>query len=244
MDITVPCAVMVQQSHHILKSALTAEAALDPVIDPNQVDIDPGKPLLIVDVDEVLGLFMHGFGRFLVTRGYELRMDRFALFQNIFVPEASEHLDLEAGQALFDDFFRFACGDMEPAPGASEALAELAKGAGIVALTNAPDHAREPRTQWMARNGMDYPLLINSGPKGRAVAALAARTERPVVFVDDLLGNLDSVASEAPGVHRFQMVADPRLRLLAPAAPDRHPRIDDWAALRLEIALVLGLTPE
>jgi hypothetical protein len=200
--------------------------------------------LLIVDVDEVLGLFMHGFGRFLTTRGYELRMDRFALFQNIFAPEATEHLDLAAGQLLFDDFFRFACGDMEPAPGAIEALAALSHGAGIVALTNAPDHAREPRTQWMSRNGMDYPLLINSGPKGRAVAALAARTGRPTAFVDDLLGNLDSVAAEAPSVHRFQMVADPRLRGIAPTAPDRHPRIDDWAALRLELALVLGLETE
>jgi hypothetical protein len=56
---------------------------------------------------------MHGFGRFLGTRGYEFRMDRFALFQNIFAPGADEHLDLAAGQALFDDFFRFACDDME-----------------------------------------------------------------------------------------------------------------------------------
>ena len=233
---------MVQQSHHILKSALTAEAALDASVDPNPVLIDSAQPLLIVDVDEVLGLFMHGFGRFLGTRGYEFRMDRFALFQNIFAPGAADHLDLAAGQALFDDFFRFACDDMEPAPGAIEALAELSKGCGIVALTNAPDHAREPRMRWMTRHGMDYPLLINSGPKGRAVAALAARTQAPVAFVDDLLGNLDSVAEAAPAVHRFQMVADPRLRDIAPTAPDRHPRIDDWAALRMELALVLGLT--
>jgi hypothetical protein len=236
---------MVQQSHDILKSVLTAEVALDAVIDPNAVVIDPALPLLIVDVDEVLGLFMHGFGRFLGTRGYEFRMDRFALFQNIFAPGATEHLDLDSGRVLFDDFFRFACDDMEPAPGAIEALAELSRGgAGIVALTNAPGHAREPRTRWMTRHGMDYPLLINSGLKGLAVAALAARTRRPVAFVDDLLGNLDSVAAAAPSVHRFQMVADPRLRDLAPTAPDRHPRIDDWPALRMEIALVLGLTTE
>jgi hypothetical protein len=235
---------MVQQSHHILKPALTAEAALDAALEPNQVIIDPHRPLLIVDVDEVLGLFMHGFGRFLGTRGYEFRMDRFALFQNIFAPGAEEHLDLETGQVLFDDFFRFACDDMEPAPGAIEALAELARGCGIGAPTTAPDPARDPRTRWMVRHGMDYPLLINSGPKGAAVAALAARTERPVAFVDDLLGNLDSVAAAAPGVHRFQMVADPRLRAMAPTAPDRHPRVDDWPALRVEIALVLGLTTE
>jgi hypothetical protein len=214
---------------------------LDALADPNDTVIHPGRPLLIVDVDEVLGLFMHGFGRFVTTRGYEFRVDRFALYQNIYQPGAAEPLNLAVGKVLFDDFFRFACDDMEPAIGATGALGELAKGAGVVALTNAPDHARELRTRWMTRHGMDYPLLINSGPKGPAVAALAARTRGPVAFVDDLLSNLDSVAEAAPAVHRFQMVADPRLRPLAPAAPERHPRIDDWPALQAEIARVLGL---
>jgi hypothetical protein len=214
---------------------------LDPLTDPDDAAIHPERPLLIVDVDEVLGLFMHGFGRFLETRGYEFRVNRFALFQNIYQPDATEHLPLEAGQALLEDYFRFACDLMEPAPGASEALAGLARGAGVVALTNAPDHAREPRTRWMAAHGMDYPLLINSGPKGRAVAALAARTSGPVAFVDDLLGNLESVATAAPAVRRFQMVADPRLRSFAPAAPERHPRVDDWATLGPELARALGL---
>jgi hypothetical protein len=213
---------------------------LDVLDNPNDAAIDPSRPLLIVDVDEVVGLFMHGFGRFLATRGYEFRVDRFALFQNIYAPGADEHLDPESGLVLFNDFFRFACEEMEPVPGASEALAELAKTAGVVALTNAPDHAREPRTRWMARHGMDYPLLINSGPKGAAVAALAARTAKPVAFVDDLLGNLDSVAEAAPAVYRFQMVADPRLQPLAPAAPERHRRIDDWPSLKRELAGVLG----
>lgn len=214
---------------------------MDALTDPNDAAIDPERPLLIVDVDEVLGLLLHGFGRYIATRGYEFRLERFALFQNIYQPGATEHLDLAAGQGLFNDFFRFACDEMEVAPGAPAALAELAKGAGIVALTNAPDHAREPRTRWMAQHGMAYPLLINSGVKGRAVAALAARTMRPVAFVDDLLGNLDSVAEAAPAVHRFQMVADPGLQLLAPAAPDRHRRIDDWPSLQLAIAGALGL---
>jgi hypothetical protein len=221
---------------------LTGKAALDALTDPNDAAIHHSRPLLIVDVDEVLGLFIHGFGRFVTTRGYEFRLDRYALFQNIYQPGAAEHLDLESGRVLFDDFFRFACDEMEPAVGAAEALAALAENATIVALTNAPDHARQPRTRWMARHAMDYPLLINSGAKGSAVAALAARTQGPVAFVDDLLFNLDSVAEVAPDVHRFQMVADERLRTLAPAAPDRHPRIDDWPALQAEIARVLGVS--
>jgi len=213
---------------------------VEPLTDPNEARIDPDRPLLIVDVDEVLGLFLHGFGRFVATRGYEFRLDRFALFQNIYSPGETEHLDVASGQVLFNDFFRDACGEMELAPGAAEALAEIAEGASVVALTNAPDHAREPRTRWMSLNGMDYPLLINSGPKGAAVRALAERTRHATAFVDDLIYNLDSVAEAAPSVHRFQMIADERLLPLAPAAPDRHPLFGHWEALKPAILRVLG----
>jgi hypothetical protein len=214
---------------------------LDAQLQPTAPAIDPHRPLVIVDVDEVLGLFMHGFARFIEPHGYELRLDRFALFQNIFAPGAAEHLDIAAGRGLFDEFFRIGCEAMEPTPHAPESLRALSQNASVVIMTNAPDHAREPRLRWLARTGMDYPMVINSGPKGAAVAALAARTRGPAAFVDDLLGNLESVATEAPAVHRFQLVADPRLRPLAPAAPDRHRRIDDWPSLRAAIEQVLGL---
>ena len=85
------------------------------------------------------------------------------------------------------------------------------------------------------------PLAIGAGPKGRAVAALASRTPHATAFVDDLLPNLDSVEAEAPGVHRFQSVADERLRPFAPSAPDRHPRFDSWTELAPAIARVLKL---
>ena len=214
---------------------------MDPLPQLNDVAIDPDRPLLIVDVDEVLGLFFQGFGRFLTTRGYELRVERFALFQNIYAPGATEHLDVESGRALFNDFFRFACGEMELAPGAGEALAALSREATVIALTNAPDHAREPRQRWMDKHGLNYPLLLNAGLKGAAVAALAERTRAPAAFVDDLLINLDSVAQAAPAVLRFQMNADPRLFALAPSAPERHPAFDDWPALRRAIAQALGV---
>jgi hypothetical protein len=73
------------------------------------------------------------------------------------------------------------------------------------------------------------------------VASLAAGTARPTAFIDDLIHNLNSVEEHAPAVHRFQMVADPRLRPLAPAAPDRHRRIDEWPALRDAVAAALDL---
>ncbi len=184
---------------------------------------------------------MRGFERFVVAQGYEMRLERFALFQNIYRAGETTPVDTAAGRRLFDSFFAADRHDIDVAPGAREALEALARKASIVILTNAPAGSRPARARWLIENGLPYTLVVGSGPKGRAVAALAARTRGPAVFVDDLLPNLDSAAAEAPAVTRFQMVADERLRGLAPAAPDRHRRIDDWPQLAAAIAEALSL---
>jgi len=186
--------------------------------------------LLVVDVDEVLGLFMRGFGAFLESRGLEFRVDRFALFQNIYRPGEVGHLPIEEGQRLFDDFFRTGCGEIEPTPGAVEALRRLSRRAEILILSNAPAEAERLRAAWLRRHGLAHPLILNTGPKGPITAALTAQTRGASAFVDDLLSNLDSVAEHAPRTARFQHVADERLRPLAPTS-ERHVRIDDWAEL-------------
>jgi len=186
-------------------------------------------------------MFMRGFERFVVPHGYEMRITKFALFQNIYRLTDGEVLDLSLGRELFNLFFENDVADIDPAPGAREGLAKLARAASVVILTNAPSHGREPRARWLAKNGFPYPLVINAGPKGPAVATLAARTRGATAFIDDLLPNLDSVANEAPGVVRFQHVADERLRPLAPADPERHARIDAWPELSEAIARALGL---
>jgi hypothetical protein len=188
------------------------------------------RPLVLVDVDEVLGLFMQGFGNFLRDRGLEMRIERFALFQNIFRPGEAEHLDLAEGKKLFDAFFAGHCHEIDAAPGAIEALNRLARHAEILILSNAPADAERLRTQWLRQHGLEHPLILNSGPKGPIAAGLVAQTPHPTAFVDDLLPNLDSVAEHSPATATFQHVADLRLREFAPRS-DRHPRIDDWAEL-------------
>jgi hypothetical protein len=189
------------------------------------------RPLVIVDVDEVLGLFMKGFGGFLAGRGYDFRIDRFALFQNIYPAGGDRHIDLETGRALFDEFFAIGCAEIEPAPGAVEGLRRLHRRAEILILSNAPPQAERLRGDWLRKHGLPHPLVLNSGPKGPVTAALVAQTPQRTAFVDDLLPNLDSVAEHSPATATFQHVADERLRPLAPAAPDRHRRIDDWTEL-------------
>ena len=205
-----------------------ADAIVAPTLE--SLGLSRARPLVIVDVDEVLGLFMQGFGKFLESRGFEFRVDRFALFQNIYRPGAVEHLELSEGRQLFDDFFRTGCGEIEPAPGAVEALSALSRRAEILILSNAPADAERLRAAWLKRHGLPRALILSSGPKGPITAALTAQTAQRTAFVDDLIPNLDSVADHSPATATFQHVADLRLRPLAPRS-DRHPRIDDWAEL-------------
>jgi phosphoglycolate phosphatase-like HAD superfamily hydrolase len=212
-----------------------ADAAPTAVPSLRSLGLATDRPLVIVDVDEVLGLFIRGFAAFLEGRGYEFRLDRFALFQNIYRPGAAEHLELAEGRGLYDDFFRTGCGEIEPTPGAVEALTRLSRRAEILILSNAPAEAEPLRRAWLKRHGLAHPLILNVGPKGPVTAALTAQTAGRTAFVDDLLPNLDSVAEHAAGTATFQHVADERLRPLAPSAPDRHRRIDDWAELATAI---------
>jgi len=216
-----------------------ADTPLPPEV--TTLNIPPHRPLVVVDVDEVLGLFMRSFEAFVGVHGLEMRIDRFALFQNLYRPGETTHVDVSQGRRLFDAFFACDPHLMEVAPGAAAALGLLAEQATIVVFSNAPAACRSTRARWLAENGLAYPLVIGVGPKGPTVAALAARTESPTAFVDDLLPNLDSVEAEAPEVHRFQSVADERLRVFAPSAPERHPRYDTWNELAPAIARALKL---
>lgn len=210
-----------------------------PLTDIAHVHINPHRPLLMVDVDEVLAMFMAGLERYIARHGYEMRITRFALFQNIFPTGEEAHIDVERGLELFNGFFADGADDLEPAIGAADALSDLSPQADIVILTNAPEHGRDARARWLKTHGFDYPMVVNAGLKGPAAAQMAARTVGPSVFIDDLLPNLESVAEDAPAVSRFQMVADERLRPLAPCAPERHPRHDEWRDLKAAIETVI-----
>jgi hypothetical protein len=207
-------------------------APTPPVVAPplESLGLSKDRPLVIIDVDEVLGLFMAGFGEFVARHGYEMRFERFALFQNIFPPGSPEHIEIAEGRRLFDAYFRESCHEMAPAPGAVEALKRLERRAELLILSNAPPEAERLRGQWLKRHGLPQALILSSGPKGPITAALVAQTPQRSAFIDDLLPNLDSVAEHSPGTATFQHVADERLRPFAPRS-ERHPRIDDWGEL-------------
>ena len=94
--------------------------------------------------------------------------------------------------ALLDEFRR-ELDWLEPVEGAREALAALAPRIDIVVLTNITPAQASRALRNLAALGLDLPLVANSGLKGPAVKALAARAGRPVFFVDDIPQHLASV---------------------------------------------------
>ena len=190
-----------------------------------------GKPLLLLDADEVLLRFVERLEVHLRTVGYELRLRSFQLGGNIFSAETSLAAKPEEVKGLIAGFFDACAHDVPLVPGVKEALATLRDDYAIAVLSNIPDRCREARVQNLRDHGLDLPVLANRGEKGPAAAHIAARHEAPIVFVDDLPPQHKSVATHAPDVHRVHFVADPRLAAMIGKTEHAHARIDDWPSL-------------
>lgn len=193
------------------------------------LSIDPARPLIICDADEVLVQFMMGLERFLERNGYRLDLTSFRIHGNVVVRETGARAPDEDVTRLIGDFFASDTAHLDPVPGAARALQNLSRTAQVVVLSNLPDTAREARIGNLARHGMSYPVIAGSGPKGGIVARMITHMSAPVVFIDDLPPHHASVATTTPHVHRLHFVADPRLAKLIGASPDAHARIDNWS---------------
>jgi len=198
-----------------------------------------GKPLVIVDADEVLFYFMRGLERFLESRDLYFDWASYALHGNIRQRRDNAPVAAEILHPLLQRFFADATEDLEPVDGAAQALAELSQTAQVVVLSNVPMPARGARIRALARHGMAFPLIANTGPKGPAVAFMLKQTMAPAVFIDDIPHNHKSVAEIAPAVHRLHYIADTRLAALLGPAPDCHHRADTWPDMLTHIQALL-----
>ena len=126
------------------------------------------------------------------------------------------------------DEFRTGLDSLDAVEHAREVLAALSADLAIVVLTNISPSQAPARRRNLHTLGFDYPLVVNSGPKGRAVKSLASRAGKPVFFVDDIPHHHSSVAELAPDVLRIQLIGDERLKPLLPKAPDAQFRAETW----------------
>lgn len=201
--------------------------------------LTPGRPLLIVDADEVLLRFVDGFDRFLGRQGLFLDLTSYRLHGNVKrKDDRTQILDVEV-TALLDEFRRD-LDSLDIVEGAQDSLRTLANHLDIVVLTNISATQAVARVRNFASLGLVLPLVANSGLKGEAVRTLAARAGRPSFFVDDIPQNLASAAAQAPDVTRIHLIGDARLKPLLPPAEHAHFRADGWKEAEAFIAEKLG----
>lgn len=189
---------------------------------------DTAKPLLICDADEVLLNFFQTLETFLEGEGFHVRLDSFALHGNVWRSDREEKASDDMVSSLLERFFTSAIHTSSAVSGAPEALDQLSSHMSICVLTNLPGEQTEARAQSLAKAGMDYPVICNTGLKGPAVKALEEAWQRPAAFIDDLPHNHDSVEQKAPDVHRIHYIASPKLAPMISKPDSAHLRFDHW----------------
>ncbi|MGO4835090.1 hypothetical protein AB4144_22810 [Rhizobiaceae sp. 2RAB30] len=199
------------------------------------------RPLLVLDVDDVLLEFVRPFPLYLETRGFELKLASFRLTGNI-AERASGRIPEQAEvSTLIDAFFQAQADWQTVIEGAAEAIADLSGGAEVVLLTAMPHRHREARRLHLDALGLPYPLLTTEMAKGPAIAALRGAGRRPVAFVDDQPMNLVSAQDSVADAHLFHLMADNSLRTLLPPPPEGAIVVEGWHDAGPRIARVLGL---
>ncbi|MCF6122467.1 hypothetical protein EN904_20725 [Mesorhizobium sp. M7A.F.Ca.CA.001.07.2.1] len=199
------------------------------------------RPLLVLDVDDVVLEFIRPFPNFLKARGYGLTLASFRLTGNIAETASGRLIEQPEVTALLADFFDAQADWQNITDGASEALAGLGDRAEIILLTAMPHKHRAVRRVHLDALGLSYPLLTTEMAKGPAVAKLRGKAGRPVVFVDDQPHNLASVRESVADAELFHLMADNSLRAFLPPVTDDVVVVQDWHEAAPKIASALGL---
>jgi hypothetical protein len=199
------------------------------------------RPLLVLDVDEVVLEFIRPFTGFLNAQDLHLRTDSFRLHGNVVHRETGLAVEDDRVSLLMEEFF-LVQGDWQVcAGGAPEVLQNLSRGAEIVMLTAMPHRHRDRRRALLDRLGLPYPLLTTELPKGPAVKMLRGDKHRPVAFIDDIPHNLVSVRKSVPDAALFHIMAHGEFRALLPPLEAWVTPVENWRDAEPKIAAALGI---
>lgn len=218
------------------------EPSMEPAVlaEIDALAIERGRPLLVVDADEVLVEFAAHLRRFAAAAGIEMRLERYELEGTFFEADGGRQLGFAEAIGLIERFFETETLAQRAVPGAAEALARLSARAQVVVLTNVPRQARAMRMENLAALGMAYPVVANTGGKGRALARLAARADAPAAFVDDSPSQIASAAAEAPGVARVHFAGAAYVARVIPHCAEADRRVASWAEAEAVLERLLG----
>jgi FMN phosphatase YigB (HAD superfamily) len=193
-----------------------------------KLKVEPDRPLLICDVDEVIVHFTSDLENYIAAHGLWLQPSSLALAGNIRRTSDNLAISTEHVSDLIDDFFAKRTRHMQPIVGAVEALQHISRQASIVLLTNLPHFAGDDRRANLSDLGISFPVITNSGPKGPAINELASRTQSTVAFVDDSPGFIQSAYDHAPHIHLVHFLQDERFAAHQPPFDFVSLRTGQW----------------
>ena len=187
------------------------------------------RPLIVCDVDEVILHMALHLEEYMVENDLIFLNEKYSLTGNIGGTEDRVPLPDKAVRQHLQTFFDTVCHRQDLVDGAAGALALLADDWDIVLLTNLPGEHNKPLREAHLRDlGISYPVLVNSGPKGGAVAALSGGRPVPVVFIDDSPVNHGSVHASLPSAVQIQFIASERFAAMIEPADHIDLFTGDW----------------
>ena len=204
-------------------------------VDPVSLDAghrDPialgDRPLVVLDVDDVVLQFLVPFEAFLTSLGHRLVPRSFRLHGNILSSATEEALPDETVSQLILDFFDAQERWQTPFAEAVDVLQALSGQADIIFLTAMPPVYALQRRRLLDRLNLCFPLIATESPKGPVVASLHGGRPLPVAFVDDMVHNLSSVSTHVPVCLLLHMKPDSPMHVHAPDTPGPALRARDW----------------
>ncbi|MEM7301214.1 MAG: hypothetical protein AAF468_09035 [Pseudomonadota bacterium] len=204
------------------------------VIDPEtlkQLETLPAfdRPLLICDVDEVMLHLVDPFAKIMEERGFELKFHGFKLNGNVFHKETGREAERsEVRDALFALFTEqeerqaFVAGAVDAINGLSDEI-------DILFLTNMPHEYGDVRRRHFASNGLEFPLVTNSGTKGPVVLEIRGSASPKTGFIDDTPYNLKSVREHVPHAELYHFMATEAFRTQVETPEGTRISSGDWA---------------
>lgn len=199
------------------------------------------RPLLVLDVDEVLLEFVRPFTGFLNSQNLALKTTSFRLHGNVVELASGTALANERVTELLAAFFEVQGEWQTAAERAAPAIAGLTEQVEIVMLTAMPHRHHGKRRAHLDTLGFPYPLVTTEKAKGPAIRKLRGEHPRPVAFVDDIPHNLVSVQTSVPDAFLFHLMMHPEFRAMLPPLPAGVVAVEDWDDAVTKIAAALGV---
>tara|TARA_B110000014_G_C20106794_1_gene582164 strand:+ start:532 stop:1203 length:672 start_codon:yes stop_codon:yes gene_type:complete len=194
------------------------------------LNINRNKPLLISDADEVILNFVQAFETYLNSIGLYYDLSSYALFGNI--KKIKENIAIENDQITkhITDFYNL---HTEEISFVNESIKYLGKikndlDCQIIVVSNLPHHNREKREISFRKNGLDFPIISNSGLKGLTIKEIAKNQKNKIFFIDDISANLLSAYNEVDGIKLIHYISDKRLEKLASTPKEVDFKAKDW----------------